>query len=65
MQRIRIELAIEIEGFLPEAVVGSCSVENMFLQILQNSQGSTCARVSFLKKLPVEDCNFIKKETLT
>ena len=54
-----------MKGFLPEAVVGSCSVENMFLEILQNSQGNTCARVSFFKKLPVEDCNFIKKETLT
>ena len=25
----------------------SCSVEKMFLQILQNSQESTCTRVSF------------------
>ena len=34
----------------------------MFLEISQNSQENTCARVSFLIKLKV--CNFIKKETL-
>ena len=36
----------------------------MFLEISRNSQENTCARVSFLIKLP-EACNFIKKETLT
>ena len=36
----------------------------MFLEISQNSQENTCARVSFLIKLQVEVCNFIKKETL-
>ena len=36
----------------------------MFLKILKNSQGNTCARVSFLIKLQVSGCNFIKKETL-
>ena len=41
-----------------------CSVQKVFLKIPQNSQESTCARVSFLKKLQVEACNFIKKETL-
>ena len=35
----------------PEAVVRSCSVEKVFLEISQHSQGSTCARVSFLIKL--------------
>ena len=38
-----------------EAVARSCSVKKVFLEILQNSQENTCARV----------CNFIKKETLT
>ena len=33
----------------------------MFLEISQNSQENTCARVSFNK---VEGLNFIKKETL-
>ena len=34
-----------------EAVVGMCSVKKVSLEILQNSQESTCARVSFLIKL--------------
>ena len=34
-----------------EAVTLSCSVRKVFLEILQNSQGNTCARVSFLIKL--------------
>ena len=43
-------------GFLvPEAVAQICSVKNVFLEILQNSQESTCARVSVLIK-------FFKKE---
>ena len=50
-----------------EAVVQSCSVKKMFLEILQNSEKNTCARVSFLNKgagLRPEACNFVKKETL-
>ena len=34
-----------------EAVVQRCSVKKVFLKISQNSQGNTCARVSFLIKL--------------
>ena len=34
-----------------EAVVKTCSVKKLLLNILQNSQESTCARVSFLIKL--------------
>ena len=34
----------------------------VFLEIWQNSQESTCARVSFLIKL--QACNLIEKETL-
>ena len=34
-----------------EAVVQRCSVKKVFLEISQNSQKSTCARVSFLIKL--------------
>ena len=34
-----------------EVVVGRCSVNKMFLKILQNSQENTCAEVSFLIKL--------------
>ena len=43
-----------------EAVVQRCSVKKVFLEISQNSQENTCARVSFLIKLQA----FIKKETL-
>ena len=34
-----------------EAVVQSCSVKKVFLEISQKSQENTCARVSFLTKL--------------
>ena len=44
-----------------EAVVRRCSVNKVFSQ---NSQESTCTKVSFLKKLDASACNFIKKETL-
>ena len=36
---------------LIEAVVRMCSVKKVFLEISQNSQESTCARVSVLIKL--------------
>ena len=35
---------------LVEAVARRCSVKKVFLEILQNSQENTCARVSFLIK---------------
>ena len=44
--------------------------KKLFLEIFQNSQENTCARVSFLIKLQTYPrrrglvCNFIKKETL-
>ena len=38
-----------------------CSIKKLFLIIFQNSQESDCARVSFLLKLQVSACNFIKK----
>ena len=41
------------------AAIRRCFVKKLFLKISQNSQESTCARVSFLA------CNFIKKEALT
>ena len=34
-----------------EAVARRCSVKKVFLEISQNSQENTCARVSFLIKL--------------
>ena len=51
-------------GDKTEAVAQRCSVKKMFLEISQNSQENTCARVSFLINLQASDCNFIKKETL-
>ena len=49
---------------ITEAVVWRCSVKKVFLEISQNSQENTCARVSFLIKLQALACSFIKKETL-
>ena len=48
-------------------MVPRCSVKKVFLEILQDSQKNTCARVSFLTKLQAlacKACNLIKKETL-
>ena len=47
-----------------EAVARKCSVKKVFLEVSQNSQENTCARVSFLINLQTSACNFIKKETL-
>ena len=49
-------------SFYKKAVVQRCSVKKAFLEISQNSQENTCARVSFLIKM--QAYNFIKKETL-
>ena len=48
----------------PEAVVQMCSVKKVFLEMSQNSQGNTCARVSFLITLQASGCNFISKKTV-
>ena len=40
-------------GVVIEVVVQRCSVKKVFLEISQNSQENTCARVSFLIKLQV------------
>ena len=45
-----------------EAVAQRCSLKKVLLEISQNSQENTCARVSFLMKLQVKTNNFIKKE---
>ena len=45
-----IENTLDFHG-AEEAVVQSCSVKKVFLEISQNSQKSTCARVSFSIKL--------------
>ena len=53
---------------LIEAVSQRCSVKNVFLEISQNSQENTCARVSFLIKLQAwGSCEFceISKNTFS
>ena len=40
-----------VNNILEEAVAQRCSVKKLFLEISQNSQGNTCAKVSFLIKL--------------
>ena len=39
------------EDSITEAVIWSCSVEKMFLEISQNSQENISARVSFFNKV--------------
>ena len=46
-----------------EAVAQMCSVKKVFLEISQNSQENTCARVSSLLKLYTMANNVIKKQT--
>ena len=48
-----------------EAVTRRFFVKKVFLEISQNSQENTCARVSFLINLQAAACNFVVKETLT
>ena len=40
-----------IEAKCKKAVAQRCSIKKVFLEIFQNSQENTCARVSFLKGL--------------
>ena len=44
---VSIILKNEKDKFFGEAVVNRCSVENVFLEIPQNSRENTCARVFF------------------
>ena len=52
---------------LSEAVVQRCFVENVFVEISQNSQENTCARVSLLKETlaQVFSCEFCEISTNT
>ena len=47
-----------------EAATRGALLRKVFLEISQNLQEKTCARVPFLIKLQAQACNFIKKETL-
>ena len=42
-------------------VARTSSARKVFLDISQNLQKNTCVRVSFLKELQAETCNFIEK----
>ena len=44
-----------------EAVVRRCSVKKVFIEMSENSQENTCARVSFLIKLPARLETLLKK----
>ena len=59
---IKLQIFINSGVCCSEAVVRRYSLKKVFLEILQNSQESTCAKVSFLQP---QACNFIiKNETL-
>ena len=49
---------------MSETVIRGVLWKKVILEISQNSQENTCARVSFLIKLQILAWNFIKKETL-
>ena len=54
---------LSLHGKAQEAVTQRCSVKKVFVEISQNSQENTCARVSFLKKRLWHRCfpvNFVK-----
>ena len=53
-----------IGDIILQAVVRRCSVKEVFLKTLQNSQESTYTRVYFLIKLQALESLFIKKLTL-
>ena len=57
-------IIIYLQYIIAEAVAQRCFLKKVFLEISQNSQENTCARVSFLKSCRPEPCNFIKNETL-
>ena len=47
-----------------EAVARKCSLKNMFIKTLQNSQEKTCARVSFVNRTPPVAPSAYHSETL-
>ena len=52
MEKLQFKVYLkELEDCLQKQPVQSCFVKKMFLEILQNSQENTCARVSHLRWL--------------
>ena len=63
IERERFSIFISISIFFyktTEAVAQRCSVKKVFLEISQNSQENTCARISFLIKVQASGLNFAK-----
>ena len=57
-----LDVNVCVDNFFPRtAVARRCSVKEVLVKISQNLQENSCARLSFLIKLQVEACNFIKK----
>ena len=48
-----------------EAVTQTCSLKKVFLEIWQNSQKNTCARVSFLNKVAGRTAPLLKRDSCT
>ena len=55
---------LQTAGFETPGRSSRPSVKKVFLEISENSQENTWARVSFLIKFQAGACKFIKKETL-
>ena len=54
-------LHVDFSLLSEEAVAQTCSVKKLFLEISQNSQENTFARVSFLIKLQAPPATLLKK----
>ena len=52
-----------ITPFNETFTVARCSIKMVYLEILQNSQGNTGVRVSFLKKLQLRPGTLFKKDS--
>ena len=46
-------LIFRLKIIFPEALTRRCSIKKLFLKLLQNSQGNTCAAVSSLVKIQI------------
>ena len=53
-------LVFIIVKLIAQAVVRRCSVKKVSLEISQNSQENTCARVSFIKVAGLRSGNLLK-----
>ena len=63
-KKMKIRYQQDLSILHSEVVTQRCSVKKVFLEILQNSQENTCARVCFSVNCRHNTCNFIKKEAL-